>query len=89
MTLQDVEIVTPEGRFASIRVPTFVDTLVAGLHNKDANMGEVLLNLCAMCVRLDGEPLTVDEWGEQYAYEMAPITAKLVQLLTASPRRAP
>ncbi|NYT25377.1 hypothetical protein H0A73_17390 [Alcaligenaceae bacterium] len=87
MTLSDVEIITPDGRFASIRVPTFLDTLLAGLHNKNANMGEVMLNLVTLCVRLDGETLSKERWSAEYAYELAPITAKLVQLITAPPAR--
>lgn len=87
MTLADVEIITPDGRFASIRVPTFLDQLLAGLHNKDPNMGEVVLNLITLCVKIDGEALSKEAWSNQYAYEMAPISTKLVQLMTAPPVR--
>jgi len=81
MTLADVEIITPEGRFASIRVPTVIDAFAAGFYKKDAHMGEVLLSMCTTCVTLDGEKVTQETLGNLPMYEIAPITAKLVELM--------
>lgn len=84
MTLQDVEIITPEGRFASIRIPTVIDAFAAGLYGiGEKNHAEIMLKLCVLCVKLDGEPVTQEALGNLPMYEIEAIAAKLGELMRA------
>lgn len=87
MTLQDVEIVTPEGRFASIRTPTVIDAFASGYYGfGEKNYAEVLLKLCTLCVKLDGEPVSQEVLGNLPVYEVEAVMAKLVELIKSPPK---
>jgi len=87
MTLQDIEIVTPEGRFASIRTPTVIDAFASGFYGLgEKNYAEIMLKLCTLCVRLDGEPVTQEILGNLPMYEIEAVAAKLAELMRAPPR---
>lgn len=86
MTLQDVEIITPEGRFASIRVPTVIDAFGAGWYAPGGPNAESLMRLCALCVTLYGEAVTNETLGNLPMYELDAITAKLVELMKEPPK---
>lgn len=86
MTLQDVEIITPEGRFASIRIPTVIDAFAAGFYEKDPNWSDVVLRLLVQCVTLDGEKVTRESLGHLPMYEVRPINEKLIELMAAPPK---
>lgn len=84
MTLQDVEIITPEGRFASIRTPTVIDAFAAGFYGiGEKNYAEIMLKLCTLCVTLDGEPVTNEMLGNLPVYELESVAAKLGELMRA------
>lgn len=83
--LSDVEFVTPEGRFASIRTPTVIDAFGAGWYASD-NKLEALLKLCVYCVKLDGEKITSEQFGNLPMYEADAIVAKVVELMKAPPK---
>lgn len=86
MTLSDVEIITPSGRFASIRIPTVIDAFAAGWYAKDGINAESMLRMCTLCVTLDGEKATSEMLGKLPMFEVDAITEKLVELMKAPPK---
>ncbi len=85
MTLSDVEIILPSGKFASIAAPTFGDILACGLLD-GKGLGHALLGLCTLCVRIDGKALSVDDWEQTSYQEIEPIIAPLMALVTKGKR---
>lgn len=79
MRIEDAEIILDNGSFASIRAPAFRDFIAAGAYS-GADFGEVLLVLCARCVRIDGELLSEGEWEILPVSQINQVLQSMIQL---------
>lgn len=89
MTLADVEIITPDGRFASIRTPTLRDAFESGWLNFKGDKVEALMRLAVRCVTVDGETLTPESFSEMPIYEANAIMEAVAKTITKTPSAGP
>lgn len=89
MTLSDREIITPDGKFASIRIPTLRDAFESGWLNPASDKIEALLKLTVLCVKVDGEPLTPESFSAMPMYEANAIMEAVAKTLTKNPSAGP